>query len=349
MAFIKVNNVAIRGIAACVPKNVEENKDLPFYASGEAEQVIAATGIERRHIATPEQTASDLCYAAAEQLIAELGWEKESIDLLAFCTQNPDYRNHPNSFVVHDKLGLPESTMCLDFFHGCPGWVVSMSAVCNLVGSGVVKRAILLDGDTPSKEQAPNNREERPLFGDAGSATALEYVESSNSICFNIGTLSADGMAIALKHGGYRNPFTMETFAKEFARKAGTLPQDDLFENMDAMDVFSFAITKVPKAIKKLCAEYEIDMNSVDYLVLHQANKVIIENIAKRLKIPMEKTPLSLNEYGNTTSVSVPITLVSRCANGGGRILACGFGTGLAWGAIYFDTENIVYPSIQEI
>lgn len=349
MAFIKVNNVAIRGIAACVPKNVEENKDLPFYASGEAEQVIAATGIERRHIATPEQTASDLCYAAAEQLIAELGWEKESIDLLAFCTQNPDYRNHPNSFVVHDKLGLPESTMCLDFFHGCPGWVVSMSAVCNLVGSGVVKRAILLDGDTPSKEQAPNNREERPLFGDAGSATALEYVESSNSICFNIGTLSADGMAIALKHGGYRNPFTMETFAKEFARKAGTLPQDDLFENMDAMDVFSFAITKVPKAIKKLCAEYEIDMNSVDYLVLHQANKVIIENIAKRLKMPMEKTPLSLNEYGNTTSVSVPITLASRCANGGGRILACGFGTGLAWGAIYFEAENIIYPSIQEI
>lgn len=127
MAFLKVENVAIKGIAACVPPKVEENRKLPFYASEEeAEQVMQAIGIERRHIVTPDIAVSDLCLQAAEKLIAELGWEKDSIDLLALVTQNPDYLNHPTSFVVHEQLGLPENTMCMDFYHGCPGWVVAL-------------------------------------------------------------------------------------------------------------------------------------------------------------------------------------------------------------------------------
>lgn len=134
MAFLKVEKVAIRGISGCVPSQIEENISLPFYSSKEeAEQVIAATGIERRHVSPKDITASDLCLKATERLIEDLGWEKESIDLLAFCTQNPDYVNHPNSFVVHEKLGLKESTMCLDFFHGCPCWVSSLSAVSQMI------------------------------------------------------------------------------------------------------------------------------------------------------------------------------------------------------------------------
>lgn len=352
MAFLEIHNVAIRGISACVPKNVEENKDLPFYAPGEAEQVIAATGIERRHVTTPEQTASDLGLGAAEKLIETLGWEKDTIDLLAFYTQNPDYFNHPNSFVVHDKMGLKESTMCVDFFHGCPGWVVSMSAVCSMLSAGVIKRAILMDADTVSKDQDASNREERPLFGDAGTATALEYDLSAKPMYFNVGTLSADGIALARTEGMYRHPYTVETLAADLARRAGTLKPEDVASKMDSMDVFSFAITKVPKAIKKLIAEFGIDLNSVDALVLHQANKMILENIAKRLNIPMDKVPLSLREYGNTTSVSVPLTLATQRKSelmGYQHNLVCGFGTGLAWGAAYFETENVICPPVVEI
>ena len=116
MAFLKVENVAIRGISACVPSTVEENKDIPFYTIGEAEQIIAATGIGRRHIAGLDICVSDLCTQAAECLLGDLGWERDSIDVLAVCTQNPDYRNQPTSFLVHERLGLPENTMCLDFF-----------------------------------------------------------------------------------------------------------------------------------------------------------------------------------------------------------------------------------------
>lgn len=353
MAFLKVENVAIRGISACVPKNVEENKDLPFYAPGEAEHIISAIGIERRHVAPSGVTASDLCFKAADSLLLQLGWEKDSVDLLAFCTQNPDYLNHPNSFVVHEQLGLSETTMCLDFYHGCPGWVVSLSTVSSIIASGKIKRAILLVGDTVSKDQCASNREERPLFGDAGTATALEFDTQSSPMLFNFGTKSDGGMAIARKDGGYRNPFSIQTLQKELNRLAGIVDTKEDVYRMDSMDVFSFAITKVPKAMKKLCSEFEIDVNEIDQLVLHQANKVILENIAKRMGIGMEKVPLGLRNYGNTTSASIPMALVTECSKALShsfqRNLVCGFGTGLAWGAAYFETNKIICPELIEI
>lgn len=353
MAFLKVNNVAIRGVSGCVPKNVEENKDMPFYSSvEEAEQVIAATGINRRHVSTPDITAVDLCQCASEKLLDELGWEKESIDLLAFATQCPDYLNQPNSFLVHEKLGLPESTMCLDFYHGCPAWVVSLSSVVMMMQSGMIKRALLLDGDTVSKIQDKLSREERPLFGDAGTATALEYDENAGPMYFNIGTMSEEGRALIIPNGGYRNPYTLDTLKIELDKRAGLFSPDQETNRMDSMDVFSFAITKVPKALKKLCSEYEIDIEQISHLYLHQANKIILENIAKRLKIDMSKVPMSLGEYGNTTSASIPMTIVA--INEGRKdvcetVLACGFGTGLAWGAVYFEANNIVCPKIEQI
>lgn len=352
MAFLKIHNVAIRGISACVPKNVEENNNLPFYAQGEAEQVIAATGIERRHVTTPEQTASDLGLGAAEKLIEALGWDKETIDVLAFCTQNPDYLNHPDSFVVHEKLGLSERVMCLDFYHGCPGWVVSLCAVSSMLSSGVIKRAILIDSDTVTKDYDNGNREERPLFGDAGTATALEYDPDAKPMYFNIGTLSEDGRALAREVGGYRTPYTLDTLRKDLDRKAGRLTGQEGLDTMDSMDVFSFAITKVPKALKKLIAEYSIEIGNVDNLVLHQANKVILENIAKRLNVPMDKVPLGLRNYGNTTSASIPLAIVSECGNAmmnNQHNLVCGFGTGLSWGAAYLETNNVICPPIVEI
>ncbi len=351
MAFLKVNHVSIRGISACVPPKVEENRELPFYASlEEAEQVIQATGIERRHVATADIAVSDLCVKAAEQLLAELGWEKDSVDLLALVTQNPDYVNHPTSFVVHERLGLPESTMCMDFYHGCPGWVVGLSSVIPMLSNGSIKRALLLDGDTVSKDQDASNREERPLFGDAGTATALEYDPGAPTLYFNIGTKSEDGRALAREQGGYRHPYTVETLQKELDRLAGKLTKDDQVDQMDSMDVFSFAITKVPKALKKLCSEYDISLDDVDQLVLHQANKLIVEAIAKRVKLPSEKVVLGMKNYGNTTSASIPLAIVTERADiyrsTKQRSLVCGFGTGLAWGAAYLETNNIVIPEI---
>ena len=350
MGYIKVNNVKFRGMSACVPSKVEENKDFPFYEPGEVEQVIASTGIERRHIATPDITASDLCVKAAEKLIEELGWEKDSIDLLAFVTQNPDYVNLPNSFVVHEQLGLSENTVCVDYYHGCPGWVVALSSIGSMMANGSLKRALLLDGDTVSKMQYANDREETPLFGDAGTATALEYDVEASPMYFNIGTKSEDSKSLTRLNGGFRNPYTLESLKLELDKRSGASSDFSSTGKMDGMDVFSFAITKAPKSLKKLCSEYAIDIEDVDFLYLHQANKLIVENIAKRMKMPMVKVPMSLKNYGNTTSASVPLTMVSESAsllsNGHMKNLACAFGTGLSWGAVYFETDKIVIPEL---
>lgn len=350
MAFLKIENVAIRGISACVPSKVEENKDLPFYAPGEAEQVIEATGIERRHVATDGITASDLCYKASESLLSQLGWERESIDLLAFVTQCPDYVNLPNSFVVHEKLGLREDAMCVDFYHGCPGWVVGFSSVASMVSAGSIKRALLLDGDTCSKMQYANDREERPLFGDAGTATAIEFAKGSSPVFFNIGTKSEDARALTKLVGGFRNPYTVDSLKHELDMRAGLNSDFAKTGKMDGMDVFSFAITKAPKAMKRLCSEFGINLEEIDNLILHQANKLIIESIAKRMKVSINHVPSSLRDYGNTTSVSVPLTMVvdrkTQLENVKQKNLACAFGTGLAWGAVYFETEKIIVPEV---
>lgn len=137
MPYLKVNNVAIRGISACVPPKVEENISLPIYATKEdAEKVIATTGVERKHIVSDGITASDLCLQAAQKLIEELDWDKDSIDALCFVTQTPDYINQPNSFTIHDRLNLKEDCMFLDLYHGCPGWVMGLQTLSALMQVG---------------------------------------------------------------------------------------------------------------------------------------------------------------------------------------------------------------------
>ena len=350
MAFLKIENVAIRGVSAFVPSKVEENKDLIFYGPGEAEQVMAATGIERRHVATDGITASDLCYKAAEELLSMLGWERESVDLLAFVTQCPDYVTLPNSFIVHHKLSMREDCICLDFYHGCPGWVVALSSVTSMMSTGTIKRAILLVGDTCSQIQYANNREEKPLIGDAGSVTALEFDHCASAMLFDMGTQSDDAEMLVKPYGGFRSPYTQETLKYVLDLRSGKSSDFSDAGQMDGMGVFSFAISKPPKSIKKLCSEYRISLENIDNLFLHQGNKIILENIAKRLKMPMEKVPSSLRNYGNTTSVSIPLTIVTerdtQLSSSRQKNIACAFGTGMAWGTVYFETQNIVVPQL---
>lgn len=353
MAFLKVPHVSIRGISACVPSNVEENIDLPFYASlEEAEKVIESIGIRRRHVCPDGMTTTDLCLKAAEKLITDLGWDKESVGLLAYCTQDPDYLNHPNSFVVHDQLDLPNSCMCVDFYHGCPGWVTALSGVSSMISTGSIKRAILLVGDMCSHDAGKGNREERPLFGDSGTATALEFDESASPILFSIITKSADGKALARRNGGWRHPFTLESLKADIARREGKLAPEDTTDNMDGMDVFSFAITTVPKTLKQMCSNFGINIEDIDKLVLHQANKMMLKTIVKRMKIDMGKVPMSLHEYGNTAGASIPLTIASQYGNeckSHHKTLACGFGTGLTCAAVYFETKDLVCPDILEL
>ena len=353
MAFLSIPNVAIKGMSACVPSCIEENKDVPLYTPEEAEKVIETTGVERKHIVTDGQTASDLCFRACEELLEKLSWERDSIDLICNVTQTSDYINHPNVFVLHDKLGLKNDCMSLDLYHGCPGWVVGLSTVVSLMSHGSIKRALLLDGDNISSLQYGQDREGRPLFGDCGTATALEYDESASPMYFQTGTNSKDGEALIRKKGGFRQPYTLDEYQQEMGMRSGELSTDGIEDLMDGMSVFSFGISTPPKSIKQLCDNYGLSLDKIDKLVLHQANKFMVQKIAKKLKVELDRVPFSLRDYGNTTSASIPLTIVSQCANEYStrhmKTLACGFGTGLSWASVYFETSGVVCPEVVEI
>ena len=349
MANILIKNVSIRGITACVPSHIEENSTLAVFSEGEAERVIAQTGIERKHkVGNTEITASDLCERAFKELIEKLEWEQASIDLLGFVTLTPDYLEPPTACVMHGRLGLPESCMTLDLTQGCPGWINGMATISALLSNGSIKRAILLNGDTASQMRSPFDKESLPLFGDAGVATALEFDETASPMEFNFGSRGKDFEAIIRPVGGFRNPVKEESLA--FKQYGEYIKRRDIDAVMDGMSVFSFGISTAPKSVLSLCEHFNIDLCNIDYFIMHQANQYLNEKIRKKLKIPPEKTPYSLKDYGNTSGASIPLTIVTQCNNAFSSQkldnVACAFGVGLAWGSMHFKTDRIVCPEV---
>ncbi|MDR1486181.1 MAG: ketoacyl-ACP synthase III [Planctomycetaceae bacterium] len=351
MAFLTINNVSIRGISACVPVQVEENIDLPlFLRAGEAEKVIASTGIQRKRILAPNQTASDLCVAAAEKLIAELKWDKNEIDVLIFVSSARDYILPPTSSILQDTLGLSENVHTLDIPSGCPGWVQGLNVLAALMANGDARRGLILAGDSPTLVNSPKDKETRPLFSDAGTATALEFSPNSTPMNFLFETDGKKFKAIFIEDGGTRNPVNIESLRE--IEYAPNVIRKKINCKLDGMEVFAFGLAKVHTGVIKLMEHFGIVDNNVDFYLFHQANLYMNEKIRKKLKIDPAKVPYSLQNFGNTSGASIPLTIVAQCrAEYGGRKLssvACSFGAGLNLCSCYFTTDSIVCPELIE-
>lgn len=353
MAYLHFPNLKISGISACVPKNVEENASFYNQRWGSGyEDFVATTGVERAHRGDASICTSDLCYEAAEKLIANLGWNKAEIEALIFVTQTPDYILPATSCILQERLGLPMSCMTLDISLGCSGWVYGLCTIAGLMSNGSIKKGLLLVGDTTSKLESPEDKAAWPLFGDAGTATAIEFIEGEKGLYFNMNTDGSGAEAIIVPDGGYRNVFNSGSLTmREY--EAG-IKRTNIHCALDGMSVFSFGITKVPKNIRGLLDEFNINKDSIDLFLFHQANKFMNEKIRTKLELPIEKVPYSLAEYGNTSGASIPLTFCAQNAANtppGDKlnIIACGFGVGLSWGSVYFEAEKLVVPNIIEI
>lgn len=349
MAFIEFKNVRIAGISAGVPKNVVSNYTLKqgedISADYTPEAFVETTGVKERRC-SETLTTSDLCFAAAEKLIAELGWDKKEIEALVFVSQTADYFLPATACILQDRLGLPKECYAEDVALGCSGWVYGLSNVASLVATGSIKKALLLAGD--AKKRSKMKRD--PLFGDAGTATAIEFVEGAKGFQFHFGTDGSGFDAIIAPDGGSRNQVSPESFElKEYEGKM----MHNLQTHMKGMDVFSFGISTAPKSVKKLAEHFSFNYLDADYVIFHQANMKMNNQIVKKLKLDPAKVPSCMYEFGNTSSASIPLTIVSQLKgqfeNTPTKFICCGFGVGLSWGTAAIETNDITISEVVEV
>lgn len=350
MAFLTIPNVKIVGLAAAVPKEKKDIANLKCFAPGEAEKVMTLTGITESRLAPEGMVCSDYCQAAAEKLIEDLGWEKDTIDALIYLSVSRDYIEPNTATVIQGKMGLPKSCYTIDVPMACSGYCYGLSVIGSLLSLGSIKRALMLVGDTPSKIMSDLDKTVWPLHGDAGTATALEYNPGVAPMYMNMLSDGTQMNAIIAPHSGVRNPITEESLKMEKIDEG--IIRNKTHVTMDGMSVFAFATISVPKDIKGLCEHFNINIDDIDYLLLHQANQYIDDKIRKKLKVPEEKAPYCLFQYGNTSSGTIPMTMVTRIREEletkKNKLLMSGFGAGLSWAAVYVETEPFrVLPLIE--
>ena len=348
MAFLRVEGVRIAGVSSAVPKSVEKNDTLSIFTPEEAEKFMAGTGVRSRHVSR-RLLSSDLCCASAKRLMADLNWDASSIDGLVVVTQSPDYQRPGNAPLLQYRLGLSTECLAVSITLGCSGWVYALSVVAGLIRMGC-QRVLLCCGEG-NQAYYPKDKSTYPLFGSAGTCTALESCQTAAPIYFHLATDGEGWRAIHIPDGGYRHPATVESFAERDTGDGNY--RTALNTALDGMDVFMFGISQPPKSIKALCSQFSIDLSSIDYLLLHQANLFLNGKIRAKLKMPENKVPHNIEEFGNTSSASLPLLMSTRMAEtlrtDHLKLLACAFGVGLSWGTVAFETEHVVVSELVEV
>ncbi len=353
MASWDINNVRIKGVAACVPGNKVKTEDFDIFTAEEAEVFNKTVGIRERRIASADVCASDMCQRASEKLLDELGWEKDSIDALVFESVTGDYRTPPTACLLQHRLGLSNDCFCLDLPMGCCGCMYGITVAANLLTAGNIRRALVLVGDTALRMGSMKDKSRVPLFGDAGIAMALEYDTAAPGIAIDFHTDGSNHKALFTPHGGFRNPVTEESLKYEdFGNGIVRAP---IHTTIDGMAVFTFAISAPPKSVKQFMEKYSIDCeHDVDYFLIHQANKLIVDRVVRKLKLPQDKVPYNLEKFGNTGGASIPLLMVTRLrdrlrSNKETTLLCSSFGLGLSWGTMLLKVSDLVIPELIEI
>lgn len=313
MAITSIKNVKIAGMAACVPKRVEENREYSLLPPEEIEKYIETTGVERKHVAIHDGSicTSDLCQKATEGLLEKLGWSKDEVDLIVFVSQTCDYRLPATGIVLQDKMGFPKSTLAFDVTLGCSGFVVGLGIAGNMISTGSFKKCLLMVGNTQSEYANYKDKSMWFLLGDAGTVTALEYnPEEADKIDLCYMSDGSGRKHVIVPDGGSRNRFSEKSLELENVGDGNFRTRLD--EKMDGVEVFASAITGIPKLYKQLQETFQIDNEKMDYCLIHQASKVLFDKLRKKMKFPEEKAPMNLRDFGNTSGSTIPLMMVCK-------------------------------------
>ena len=337
-------------MAATVPGPREHTADYTWISRKERESLIKNIGVETRRVAPRGVTAADLCVAAAERLLENLNWDRREIELLIFVSQSPDHLVPATACIVQNRLGLPHSCIAFDVGLGCSGYVYGLSLAGSMMQSGASKKALLMVGDISTLTTSYRDKSTYPLFGDGGTVTALEFNQKAPEMHFNLQTDGAGYRALIIPDGGARNRMSRKSF--DIRKVSKGMYRSRLHLQLDGIEVFNFSLREVVPNVKSLLKHAEQTMDGIDYLVFHQANRLITETLRKMLKVDPARVPYSLKEYGNTSGASVPLTMVTQLRNqlttGRLQLLLSAFGVGLSWGSVLLETDRIVCPEVIE-
>lgn len=306
-----IKGVRISKLACAVPpKVVSSERFVGTFGAEQMQKFERMVGVRERHVTVEGETTATLAACAARKL-AEVG----DVDAVLFVSQTPDRVLPATACVIQQELNIKTDCIAYDINLGCSGFVYGVFCASSMLKMGGVGRVLLCGGDTVSKLVDAQDAASAPLFGDAGFAMILEADDSAPEIRYAFKTDGAGHRAIACDFGGRLV--------------------------MDGMDVFNFTINEVPELIRSSMAAAQLTAENVDYLVLHQANKFVLKQVAMMTGFPMEKVPVSMDRFGNTSSASIPLTLCDLASREQGvkKVVMSGFGVGLSWGTLIADMD----------
>lgn len=345
MAFFNVEGIGVKGIVSTVPKEIGDNLNDENIPKEKGQKILDSTGIRYRRLSRESVTTSDLCEFSAVNLLENKKIDRSNIEVVVFLSQTPDYVLPATSTILQHKLGLPNSALAFDINLGCSGFVYGLSVVTSLLEKipNPNASALLLVGDTSSKLTNKRDLSTYPLFGDCGTATLLTK-EKGAKITFDLFSDGKGWDAIRVDHGAFRKQISKDS--EELISNDGVNFRRERDLYLNGMDVFSFGITKVPKAVKDYYEKTNLSKEDFDFFIFHQANMFMNEKIRKKLKLEEEKVPYTLYDYANTSSATIPLTLTTKLKDkikNNTKILACGFGVGLSWGIAQFEINKKGY------
>ncbi len=312
--------------------------------AAQIERIKKTIGLHERYVVDGQTTAGDLCEAATHELFADTGVARDSIDGIIMVTQTPDYFQPATACVLHGRLGLKESCAAFDVNLGCSGYVYALWLASMMIESGGCDKVLVLAGDTISRCVNPRDRTVAPLFGDAGSATLLEASDRAEPSYYDLKSNGRGFEHIMVPAGGFRQPKSEETRRETTDEGGNVRAPENLY--MNGAEVFNFSLKVEPAALREIAAFAAVSVDEVDAFILHQANRYIIGNIARRLKVPLEKMPAgTVEKYGNQSCASIPGTLCDAIGKRATverlRLVFSGFGVGLSWASCLLVTDKL--------
>ncbi len=348
--MLKLSGIKLTGIASVAPKQILRMEEIAGFDPMGIDKVIDAMGFSSFHIADEDMTTSDYCVAASQRLIKHLCVTSESIDAIIFVSQTPDYFMPSTSIIMQSRLGLRDDVLAFDINQGCPGFIYGIFHAASLIHSGL-NRVLLCVGDTASKMINPLDRSARAFFGDAAAAIMIE--SGTNDFSFSFFADSSQYDALMIPAGGMRKRFSVETMTPHEDENGNQRSESQI--HMKGAELTSFYLKNVAPRLKTFLSELDVTVDEVDLFAMHQVNKIILNAVARKLKIPAEKIPFAAGEFGCTSSASLPLLLSTNYSNDNGegrhleRVILCSFGVGLSVVSAYVSLEDTLIMGCDEI